>query len=304
MIVAIDSGGTKTKIILAEENGEIVKTKIIKGFGSSTDAPDIPIPELIGALKEMCGPECPVSRVAVNLGGKNTTQFHNCIRSVFKNSRIDIFRESSGVIGDMIREKYSADIIFFCGTGCIVIAKSEDKYMVFDGWGKDIGDFGSGYYIGLKAVKNSLTELEEQKPLSMLAKRITGEESPFVPSDSFVDLMEKRDSVRTRIMPVERAKIASYSKTVFECAGNGDTASLNIFTDVGERLADTAKRAIDIFKNKSYFKIAFCGGVCVSKDYWLDSFNLSMQKDNVEVETVFPDFDFALGALEYAIKRR
>lgn len=304
MICAIDSGGTKTKIILANEDGTILKTKIIRGFGLSIDPADEPILELEKALSDMCLQKDLVSRVVVNLGGKNTTQMYNCISSVFHKAVVDIFRESSGVIGDMIREKYAADIIFFCGTGCIVIAKSEDKYMVFDGWGKDIGDFGSGYYIGLKAVQNSLTELEKGRPLSILAKRITGEEYPFISSRSFVDLMEKRDLVRSRIMPIERAKVASYAKIVFECAKNNDIAASNIFNDVGERLADTAKRATDIFKNKLYFKIAFCGGVSASKCFWINSFNKSMQRDNIEFDTVFPDFDFALGALEYAMKRR
>lgn len=303
MIFAVDSGGTKTKILLAESNGTIIDTRVIKGFGIANDPIDEPIPLLNDTLLEM-GKDYEITHVTVNLGGKNTEQVKNCIRRIYANAEISVFRESSGVIGDHIRERVGADIIFFSGTGSITLAKSETGRFVLDGWGRDIGDFGSGYDIGLTAIQQSLIELEGKGPLSMLAQEITGETEPFPLADSYDVIMKKRDEVRSKIMPTERAKVAAISKTVYGCAVNGDAAAIRVFETVGEKLGETAIRAIKRIQKNGPITIAFCGGVSETKEFWLGAFEKKLSDTVSECIVIFPMTDFALGALEYTIKER
>ena len=303
MIFAIDSGGTKTKILLAESNGDIIDTRVVKGFGIANDPMDEPLPLLNDTLLEMAK-DYEITHVTVNLGGKNTEQVKNCIRQIYPAADVRVFRESSGVIGDYIRERVGADIIFFSGTGSITLAKGEKGCFVLDGWGRDIGDFGSGYYIGLTAIQQSLAELEGQDTLSLLAKVITGEAEPFSLADNYDVIMKKRDGIRSKIMPIERAKVAAISKIVYSCAANGDAAALHVFEIVGEKLGETAIRAIKQIQKNGPVTIAFCGGVSETKRFWLEVFEKKLSDTAIESNVIFPTTDFALGALEYTIKER
>ena len=301
MIFAVDSGGTKTKILLAEPDGTVVDTKTIQGFGTATDPMDESLPLLTDTLREM-GKGYDVTHVTVNLGGKNTQQVTNCIRRVFADANIQVFRESSGVIGDHIRESVGADIIFFTGTGSITLASGDNGRFVLDGWGKDIGDFGSGYYIGATAIQQSLIELEGEEPLSMLAKAVTGEAEPFALTDDYDVVMKKRDAVRSVIMPLERAKVAAITKVVYDCAAKGDEAAKRIFSIVGEKLGETAVRAAKKIQKTEPVTIAFCGGVAETKEFWLAAFERKIREMNVDGTVIFPKTDFAFGTLEYTIK--
>lgn len=303
MIFAIDSGGTKTKILLAESDGTIVDTRNIQGFGTADDPQDEPLPLLAEALAKM-GTGHEITHVTVNLGGKNTKQVTNCIRNTFPTAMIQVFRESSGVIGEYIRESAGADIIFFSGTGCISLARGKKGCFVLDGWGRDIGDLGSGYDIGLTAIRQALAELEGTEPLSLLAQEITGETEPFPLAADYAVIMKKRDTVRAKILPLERAKVAAITKTVYRCALQNDEAAGRILETAGKKLGETAIRAIHRVEKGETVTIAFCGGVSETKDFWLASFEKTVRDAGIKATVLFPKTDFAQGALDYTIKGR
>ena len=195
MIVAIDSGGTKTKLLASDNQGKIFFEDTIKGFGLAVDNEN----ELINELKQ-CIQKIPsynkIKYIIVNLGGKNSSQIKNTLKSVCPNAHIEIFRESSGIIGDIIRKKANADVIIFAGTGTIALGYGENGYFISDGWGRDIGDMGSGYFIGLETIKACLRAIEEEQ-ITPLITHITGVTEAFACIQSPDELVEKRDTAET-----------------------------------------------------------------------------------------------------------
>ena len=92
MIIAIDSGGTKTKVIAADDLGNIVFQDVIRGFGLAIDQADEMIEELAFCVKRIPSYDA-VERIVVNLGGKNCNQIKNTLLNVCPDAQIDIFRE-------------------------------------------------------------------------------------------------------------------------------------------------------------------------------------------------------------------
>ena len=242
-----------------------------------------------------------IKYIIVNLGGKNSSQIKNTLKSVCPNAHIEIFRESSGIIGDIIRKKANADVIIFAGTGTIALGYGENGYFISDGWGRDIGDMGSGYFIGLETIKACLRAIEEEQ-ITPLITHITDVTEAFACIHSPDELVEKRDTVRSKILPLDRDKIAAYARITTEYAKKDDSLAISIFDKVGKSLADTSIRVCKKIGKFNNITIAVCGGVANSKEFWEASFKEQFSLFAKNYKLVFPETDFAKGALLYALQ--
>ena len=266
--LTVDSGGSKTKLALYGQNGDFIKDCTSAGFGLAQDSEEI-LQDVVTLLSGFCS-EYEVSSVICNLGGTNKKQTELTISAAFPQARIEVFRESEGTIGLSLCEKYSAGVTLMAGTGAIAIARVDDRAVICGGWGANISDRGSGYQLGLDAIRLALDELDGTGELSLLTKTLTGIDTP----PSAMDAREYcafRDRVRGSLAPFDRSHVASYAKTVYECASRGDERSLELFDGVGKDLARTViaaakKRGADL--NCAVVN----GGMVNALEFWQKSF--------------------------------
>ena len=272
MILAGDTGGSKTEIrIYDSETDQILHRYSCVGFGSAADS-DEPIPVLSELLAEIASAYS-VSRAAVNLGGKNKTQIFQLFRKAFPAVPLTVCRESEGDAAFALCEKHNAQIIVLCGTGSIGLgAVPNGRKIVCGGWGMNIGDSGSGYDIGLTAIRRSLAELDGTAPLSPLAQRITGCREPFSAVSDISHICDMRDSVRSRILPLDRKKTAEYARIVSEYCRFNDTAALRIMQDAGAELGDLVIGITDKLGRDQVHSAILTGGLIHSLPYWQSSF--------------------------------
>lgn len=301
MIVAVDSGGTKTKILASDSDGNVFFEKVVKGFGLAYDNENERIDELAECIKEIPSFD-KIENIVVNLGGKNSNQLKNTLKEVCPCADIEVFRESSGVIGDIIRKKENADVIIFAGTGAIALGYGKNGYFISDGWGRDIGDEGSGYYIGLEAVKACLKAIEEDE-ITPFVSQITHINEPLQCSEKTDGLVSMRDEIRKGILPLERDKTAAYTRIAAEYARQGDVIALSVFEKAGKGLCDTAIRVLKKTGTLEKPVIAVCGGITNTSELWKASFEKNFAEFTDEFTLVLPKTDFAHGALMYALSK-
>lgn len=269
LLLVADIGGSKTMIKLYQTDGKEVRTYVGVGVGSATDSDeDIP------ALREILNPLVnlgEISTIAVNLGGRNKGQVSAIFRNIFPNAELIVFREAEGTAALALAEIYDASVILFAGTGSIAIAHSEEKTYIAGGWGANIGDDGSGYSIGLEAVRVSLRELDNSEPLSKLAKAITGlDEQPNMYNAS--DCCDLRDRVRNFMSPLDRRGIAHKAKTVSDIADKGCPVAKSIFSNVGRELGQLVSNAWSKVNGKNVRNIVVTGGLIHSRRHWQSEF--------------------------------
>lgn len=282
--LAADIGGSKTVINVYDENSVLTNSYKTEGFGLAYDSTEN-IPSLREMLEEIGG--CyHISSVAVNLGGKNTEQIKNIFSFAFKNAKIEVFRESDGTAALKLGEEYSSEIILLAGTGTIAIAHDKDgNYIVSGGWGSDIGDDGSGYAIGLKAIRESIKALDSNNPLTPMQKRITGLSSPITVKKNISEIRDIRDSVRENIGERSRKNIASYTRVVEEFAQKGEKDALDILSDAGLDLAKLIKAtAYSLFPYKAT-GLTVTGGLINFSEYWKTSFEKYI-KENTTITDI------------------
>ena len=297
--LAIDSGGTKTHLLLADTQGKTLREAHCPGVGVPVDEEDKPLPELVSAARDVSAGYT-VVRVVINLGGKNENQLRRQLNGLFPEARIDIFRESSGVLAGQLGKKYGADVVILLGTGTIAIASGPLGTTISDGWGCIVGDAGSGYWIGLEAISRSLYALEGEGPLSCLAQEITGCAEPFQPVADAADLMRRRDAIRAFIrLPLDRAATAAYARIAAAHAERGDEMAKRIFSDAGEKVAACALRALRKVGISSGGRVLIIGGLTNVHTLWEDAFQRALYQGDPQARWEIRRVDLTGGAIAY-----
>lgn len=279
--LAADIGGTKTKIYVFDQNHNHVKTYDTLGAGLSQDSQE-DIAYLSDKLREIVD-NFEISSAAVNLGGKNTSQIENIFKKALNNENIYVFRESDALAAFSFGEKFSADIVLLAGTGTIALAKdNNENYVVAGGWGANIGDDGSGYSIGLAAVRKAYAALDTTNELTEMEKEITGLNKPFSKSGSVADFRDARDSVRAKFAPLDRRAIASVCHVVEKYCDKGESDALEIMKNAG---VDMAKLIVNTYNKLLPYKtsaVAVAGGLVKISRYWKEYFEEYI-KQNTEI---------------------
>jgi len=301
-IVTVDTGGSKTQITLFDKDGNHLSEARCKGIGVTreSDAETELLTEALNALMDNRNFE-DVSMVIINVGGTNTAQIKDALSPYFPNAQIEAYRESSGVIMSAICDLEKADVLLMAGTGSIALAKGKKGNIITDGWCPNIGDFGSGYWIGIEAISRSLLSLEKPESLSQLAKIITGRELPFSAMENTSLQMVMRDEVRSHFMPLDRSAVARLTRVASDCARNGDEMAMGIFYDAGCELAKTVIRAMGIAGCKETSTILVSGGLTACSDLWKDSFDETLKKERENCTWRIGEADMTKGALHYAL---
>ena len=301
-ILTADTGGTKTKLTLFSKDGVMLSSETCAGMGFISDIAD-GFPFLNEALRSLLDGRdySSVKSVVINVGGKNVEQIRSIFKGFFREATVECFREASGIIMSSLCEVENADAILMAGTGSIALAKGKNGNVITDGWSPNVGDFGSGYWIGTEAISRSVKMLESDEPLTQLCKHVTGLEHPFSAFADTTEQMNIRDSVRSRFYPLERQHVAKYCRIAAECARNGDMMAIEIFKDAGHNLAMTVIRGLKIAGLESA-KIFVSGGLVNCIDLWGESFAHTLAEADGTYSYRTGEADMTKGALYYAMQ--
>ena len=175
-IICIDGGGSKTELQVLDGHGKLVELKqkdicaySIKSGGSNINVlgeggvkntldalfGNLKIAETNTDLKSIAS-QC---AVIGGFSGAGRIEAQSTIKNLFKEYNIDANKIIIASDADMAIESVSGDgIILISGTGSICFGKKDaDKFRV-GGLGRCIGDEGSGYYIGINALRAALED--------------------------------------------------------------------------------------------------------------------------------------------------
>ena len=294
--LTVDSGGSKTEIILYNSNGEPVNKGVSKGFGAAVDCDQI-LTELAKELSDVCGGRAP-SVIVCNLGGRNKEQVERTFYSVFPSSRVRVFRESEGVIAKELCAKFGAQVNLMVGTGSIAVAPTDSGVVISGGWGANISDKGSGYQLGLDAVRLALEEIDGVNELSILTKVIAGVKKPLGVA-SAEEYCSFRDNVRASLFPFDRTNLANMAKTVYKCAKMGDPKAIKLYEKTGSDLADTVISAM-AKTGKELKRAVVTGGMVNAKEFWQESFEKKLKSRYEDFTVIYIPDGLSVGLFEIA----
>lgn len=294
--LAADIGGSKTRIELYDESGALLHTCAERGYGTAVDS-DAPLPTLTTLLSSL-RQKAEVTAAVVNLGGKNSEQIRRAFVQGLPGCAVEVYRESQGTAALAFGGLWDAAVVLLAGTGAIAVGSDgEARCVIAGGWGANIGDDGSGYDIGLRAIHEALAALDGDRELTPLQQELTGLSAPFVPCDADA-FCQARDAVRKRLAPLDRAHIASYAKMVAAHCQSGEADALAILRDAGIQLAKPVLSVIRKLYPHRAVKLAVSGGLVHSAPYWKDAFE--QQLSGYIADVVYAENGVMCGTKELA----
>ncbi len=182
-------------------------------------------------------------------------------------------------------------MILIAGTGSILLAKDEqDRIHRVGGWGRYIGDEGSGYALGRSVLSAAARELDGRGPKTV----ITG-------------LLRERhglDDQQAIIRAVyqDNLDIASLAPVVIDAAASGDEVAMGIVRNAASELADHVQAAMT--KLPSMVRIALIGSIVSTENPLSAEVRLTLQKRFPEVIINKPENSPAMGAALLAAKSK
>ncbi|MDI9400412.1 MAG: N-acetylmuramic acid 6-phosphate etherase [Limisphaerales bacterium] len=233
-VLGIEGGGTHTVALWADETGGLLR-KMEFGCGNVRLLDDHSLLQLFREIQN-AGSDLPPSQsiCAAMAGAVNDAdkkRVLNLAQSIFGTA-------FSGVYSDLQSPLFAAElpadyfpVLVLCGTGSCCYAENPSRNLSYKsgGWGHLLGDRGSGYQIGLQALRSCLTLWDQTQQFPTLGKNIL----------SFQLLNSPADWIQWSLQASKR-EIAQLAQVVCQSAECGCPVSERILREAAGNLASDA----------------------------------------------------------------
>ncbi len=295
-IIGMDGGGTKTHCVATNPDG--LKLYECSGEASNflvkgTQVVSETIFSLIYECKDSLKAEySDIAAVVIGTTGAGR-------RSDAEKLKHDFIRyaESAGVKFNLFEVESDARIalegafsgkpgsILIAGTGSIMFGKDgSGKIHRVGGFGRYLGDEGSGFVIGRKGLVTVSKELDGRGKPTLITKLV---------NEKF-----KINSTESLINKIYRDKldIASAAPLVLAAAEDNDEAALKIIDEESEELILHIKAMIKKI-HQPVFNLSFIGGIISSENIYSKTLKLKIKEQLPGVNLKLPDFPPEMGAV-------
>lgn len=264
-LLSVDGGGTKTEFCVSDAEGNILHSIIVgcsnyKSVG--TEGAYKSLWEGTRRLKENGISLSDISYSVWGISGCDSPHDYELVGTIIDRLLIPVNKRylcNDGILA-FYAQADEPGIVIIAGTGSIILGL--DKIGNFEragGWGYNISDIGSGYWIGTEILKRTLLYCDGCRDHSPLFDQVLD----YFKCESFKDL----PYVVTEVM--DYYEIAKLAYLAVEAAGRREEISLSILK---EGAATLASLTASIYKRLKFdgsrdISIVFSGGVLKSEIY-------------------------------------
>lgn len=305
-VLGLDGGGSKTTVRIADTCGKVlIQNKCgscnYKSVGEKIAENNIN-EAILDSLEKMGVPDIIFKSACFGLAGNDTDEDMQIYKGIIFNDKLEKFLNPSKTIicndskiGLIAGSNNKNRLMVICGTGANCFGINEDGCEAkTNGWDYILGDEGSGYSIGLKALKATVKAYDGRGRQTLL-------------TDMVLDYLRLKDIpglvswVYTK--PFFKEKVADLAEIVCSSAKMGDNISMEILREE----AGEAAYSVTVVVNKldladKDFDLVLVGGVFKCEKYFKGPFfkilNSKFQGINFKSLTEMP----VEGAIKLAIE--
>jgi glucosamine kinase len=292
--IGIDGGGTQTRAVALDEDGaELARVQGPAAIADSRhpEAAAVPISQIAWSAAHAAGRELPCTALWAAIAGVGRESVRGPVEKAVQGMGL---AHRSGVGTDVEAAFHDAfrkgpGILVISGTGSVACGRNESgKEARVGGWGSLLGDEGSGYAIGLEALRRVARGAEGRGPETGMEKAILthlGLESP--------------EALVSWTGEAKKADIAALVPLVVDASKDGDGAAVEILVKAVEELGG---HVLALLANLGPWstppKVALSGGLLGPKGPLRKSMEVTIAAQRLTM--VDRDPDPALGAATLA----
>lgn len=260
-VIGIDGGGSKTVGLFAKPDGTILSRAEADGSNYHVVGADRTkqiLADLIVALLDQAD-VAPDSQIAYCLGmaglGRESDQavINNICDGIGLDRRRILTHDAEiALVGGLGKLE---GVILISGTGAIAYGQTADgRSARSNGWGHLLGDEGSGYFIGLQALRAVVRAEDGRTQPTKIRDLVLAE----------IGLSTPKDLVAWT-HGISKGQIAYLSRIVFEVMESGDEVAKQIITRAADELARSAQVVIDKLNLNPTPEVVLSGGVMLNQ---------------------------------------
>jgi N-acetylglucosamine kinase-like BadF-type ATPase len=255
-VLGIDAGGTKTRALLADASGEVVADAIGSGANLRTHG-ELEVEKVLHGLVEETEARAGVraDAIAIGIAGADRPDDHAVLESILRRfgfgRRFVITNDAR--IAFVAGSTRRVGLALVCGTGSIAWGRNAAGEIARSGgWGWHVGDEGSGFWIGERAMRAALKASDGRGPETMLRDAML---SHF----RLGRVQELVARVYDREYP--RHEVSLFSLEVARAALAGDSVAAHILEDAARELVLAAESVVRRLRLGSYdYDVILSGG--------------------------------------------
>lgn len=262
-VLGIDAGGTKTVALLADASGRVVGEGRGAGANLQTEG-ELQVEKVLHEVIEKAtrDRQTPPESVCLGMAGVDRESDGRVIRGIMQ--RLG-FRQALIVNDALIALVAGAGahpgVVIISGTGSIAFGVSHRGLAArAGGWGPMLGDEGSGYWIGRRALEAVVRDADGRGPRTALTERVLEYFSLPRPELLISEIYHQ---------PHGRRAIAALGPIVDRARVDGDLVAAAIMIDAADELAKAAASVITRLEMRGeQFPILLAGGM-LKRSEWL-----------------------------------
>ena len=265
-LLAIDAGGTKTDLLWAQADGQVLAHIQGQGLNIATQPPttwQLILEELFQSAR--------VDRMSISItcaGVAGYTlpdrreRFDHLLQEMLPRARVVVLPDYAialeGATGG------SLGVLVIAGTGSIACGRDrEGRLMRAGGWGYLLGDEGSGFWIGREALRAALAAKEGWGEPTLLTEMLAQALGTADAGEWLSALYRSRNP---------ESLLAQLAPLVAEAAERGDIPATRILTDAAHHLAGLVIHVATHLYLPEDFPVCTVGGVWKSGGMFLHRF--------------------------------
>jgi N-acetylglucosamine kinase-like BadF-type ATPase len=300
VLVGVDGGGTKTIALLSDLEGRVLG----RGIGGPSNyqvvgmrvAGDSINRAIRAAFADAGAEQCPPRAICLGLAGVDRPDDYGVIQAwaeeYMPHTPTVIVNDAMLVLAAGTPEDWG--IAMISGTGSIVYGRTRDGQMMRSGgWGYLLGDEGSGFAIGMAALRAVARADDGRAPQTALTRLILDHWSVATPQDLI-------SHVYLEHVPTQ--EIAALAAVVEAAASEGDAIALGIVREAGHELALAVNAVARRLRMQGPIPCAQAGSVIVKGLLLRQMFLTSATSLGLQLDPVTPVPEPVHGALRLAGK--
>lgn len=287
--IAADGGGSKLQAILYDENLRIIRHGRVPGVNSLFKPTDIirtNVERLIKDLLQSQNGEPPITEIAAAdlcLVGSG-----DIVKETL--SRFAVVQQlhfhSEPVVGLAAAMK-TAGAVALSGTGSDAFLVRNGQFLAsIGGWGPLLGDEGSGYNIGLNAIKAAIYSYDGRGPKSILYDLVMEKWNLTKLWDIVTYLASNPDA---------RHEVASAAALCAKAAEAGDRVALGIYEHAALELALQTRTLIESRREDWNGSVVIMGGAWKGCPHMFDVFKHKIEQIYPDAKVEKPMFEPVVG---------
>lgn len=234
-VLGIDAGGTKTVCLLADADGQVRASA--RGAGANLQAQgELEVEKVLYEVMDgvLASESSPPAAICLGIAGVDRPDDATIIRGIMRRigHKAPVLVVNDALIALVAGAGDGAGIVLISGTGSICYGRNDKGEAArAGGWGYILGDEGSGWWIGRRALAAVMRHTDGRGPATELTARVL-DHFHMTTISELVHQVYYRDT--------RRRAVTGVAGLVQSAANEGDVVARQILTEAAEELVIAA----------------------------------------------------------------